>query len=111
IAGVDNQRLPAYMRENHALIGVNLRIWRGVDHTRNLRNIPKYALLLAMVCPNMTYVAAPPKCRELFMVHMEELIHTSGFRLYAKRLSVLLFGGWKNKFPGIREAEKNRDVA
>ncbi|KAJ2743307.1 hypothetical protein GGI20_003845 [Coemansia sp. BCRC 34301] len=65
------------------------------------------SLLLALACPNLSYAAVPPKCRKLFMAHMDELIHTVVFRPYAVRLRRLLFGGWKNKFPGVRAAQQN----
>ncbi|KAJ2324923.1 hypothetical protein GGI00_005187, partial [Coemansia sp. RSA 2681] len=87
IRDLDNRRLPAYMRENYAPIGVNLLLWRvGVDHSSKLRIVAKYALLLAMACPNLGYAAVSPECRELFMAHMEELICTVGFGPYEERL-------------------------
>ncbi|KAJ1818464.1 hypothetical protein LPJ60_004313, partial [Coemansia sp. RSA 2675] len=47
----------------------------------------------------------PARDRELFMAHMKRMVATDGFRPYKERLRRLLFGGWKNDIPSVKNIE------
>ncbi|KAJ2694486.1 hypothetical protein H4218_005584 [Coemansia sp. IMI 209128] len=107
---ISRHKLPAYMIETYSPIGQRFRCWRiNADPDLSFEITVQWALLLALVCPNLDYVAVSSNARELFMAYMKEMIATNGFRQHATRLRRLLFGGWSNTIPNVNVAKaKNR---
>ncbi|KAJ2756863.1 hypothetical protein GGI19_000518 [Coemansia pectinata] len=74
--GVTMNELPEYMVSTYAPMGERFRCWRIIYYTSNIENI----MLLALICPNFDYAAAPAGDRELFMAHMRDNIQADGFK-------------------------------
>ncbi|KAJ2821671.1 hypothetical protein GGI24_004150 [Coemansia furcata] len=95
-------KLPAYVITNYSNIGKRFRCWRIDTNTGfAFKTVAKWALLLALACPNLGYVAVPASSRELFMAYMKGMIASDGYRQHATRLQRLLFGGWQNSIPSV----------
>ncbi|KAJ2861181.1 hypothetical protein GGH94_005059 [Coemansia aciculifera] len=96
--GAPKHKRPAYVIANYAPTGERFRCWHIVINSGNrLKNFVRCVLLLALICPNFDYAAVDVEYRENFMMCMNNMITTDGFRPHATRLRRLLFGGWRNE--------------
>ncbi|KAJ2025233.1 hypothetical protein GGI06_000667 [Coemansia sp. S85] len=99
-------RLPAHMVASYAPISKRFRCWQFAScFSHDVKMLAYCVLLLALLCPGFDYAAVPARDRELFMAHMKRMVATDGFRPYKEQLRRLLFGGWKNDIPSIKNIE------
>ncbi|KAJ2029427.1 hypothetical protein H4S03_007419 [Coemansia sp. S3946] len=109
---IDKHNLPAYVIAKYPPMGKWFRCWRiNSDSVFEVKVATKWALLLALICPNFDYVAFSANSRELFMAHIKEMIASNGYRQHATRLRRLLFGGWSNFIPNVKTAQAKRAAA
>ncbi|KAJ2840574.1 hypothetical protein FBU31_000299 [Coemansia sp. 'formosensis'] len=84
--------LPAYMVSTYAPMGERFRCWHLEGYPYTAEGI----MLLALICPNFSYVAISKEQRELFMDALDKFMDLDRFKPYAPRLRRLLFNGWQN---------------
>ncbi|KAJ2753574.1 hypothetical protein GGI19_003040 [Coemansia pectinata] len=89
--GVTPEELPAYIVSTFAPMGKRFKCW----HIESFRHLgyaedAKYALLLALACPNFTWVSRLSSHRKLFTEHLVAGIASDMFKDYALRLQRLL---------------------
>ncbi|KAJ2039536.1 hypothetical protein H4S04_001007 [Coemansia sp. S16] len=108
---IPEHEIPAYMIANYSPMGRWFRCWRISNSPNfNYQIIVRWALLLALICPNLDYVAVLAEYRELFMAHMQKMIASSGYRQHVTRLRRLLFGGWSDHIPSVEIAQAKMEA-
>ncbi|KAJ1913249.1 hypothetical protein LPJ71_002558 [Coemansia sp. S17] len=108
---IAKHELPAYVIANYPPMGKRFRCWRiSYSSNFNYQITVRWALLLALICPILDYVAVSDSSRELFMAHMKEMIASNGFRQHATQLRRLLFGGWSNHIPNVKTVLAKMDA-
>ncbi|KAJ2252380.1 hypothetical protein GGI13_003317 [Coemansia sp. RSA 455] len=108
---IPEHEIPAYMIANYSPMGKQFRCWRINNSPNfNYQITVRWALLLALICPNLDYVAMLADYRELFMAHMQKMIASSGYRQHVTRLRRLLFGGWSDYIPSVEVAQAKMDA-
>ncbi|KAJ2750857.1 hypothetical protein GGI19_004854 [Coemansia pectinata] len=109
---IPKHNLPAYIIANYSPMGKWLRCWRiNCSPNFDFEITAKWALLLALICRNLDYVAVLADSRELFMAFMKKMIASNGYRQHATRLQRLLFGGWNNAIPSVDMALAKKAAA
>ncbi|KAJ2334893.1 hypothetical protein GGI00_001635 [Coemansia sp. RSA 2681] len=90
-AGVTQANLSVYVQATYSEIGGRFRCWHLKSYRfGNHTEIVKCVLLLALACPNLSYIVPSPGRREAFMRQMKNTIATKLFKPHEPRMKRLL---------------------
>ncbi|KAJ2431918.1 hypothetical protein GGF41_000314 [Coemansia sp. RSA 2531] len=89
--GVTLDELPAFVISTYTPIGKRFRYWHFKDSIMGVLNVEvKCVLLLALACPNFTFVSTPPTMRKEFIKQLKAEIDTDMFKPYASRFQCFI---------------------
>ncbi|KAJ2075633.1 hypothetical protein GGH13_000469 [Coemansia sp. S155-1] len=89
--GVTLDELPAFVISTYTPIDKRFRCWHFKDSIMGVLNVEvKCVLLLALACPNFTFVSTPPTMHKEFIKQLKAEIDTDMFKPYASRFQCFI---------------------